>query len=50
VAMLPLRHIYWLEGNDIKSIDRASVESEIGGLSLGYVAGRIAIKIHRIQP
>ena len=28
VAMLPLRHIYWLEGNEIKSVDRASVESD----------------------
>ena len=50
VAMLPLRQIYWLEGNEIKSVDRASVESEIGGFSLGYLAGRIAIKIHRLVP
>jgi hypothetical protein len=50
VAMLPLKHIYWLEGNEIKSIDRASVESDIGGLSLRYQSGRIAIRIHGIQP
>jgi hypothetical protein len=49
VAMLPLRHIYWLEGNEIKSVDRASVESEIGGFSLGYLSGRIAIKIHPLR-
>jgi hypothetical protein len=48
VAMLPLRHIYWLEGNEIKSVDRASIENEIGGFSLGYQSGRIAIKIHRL--
>jgi hypothetical protein len=47
VAMLPLRHIYWLEGNEIKSVDRAAVENEIGGFSLGYQSGRIAIQIHR---
>jgi hypothetical protein len=46
VAMLPLRHIYWLEGNEIRSVDRASVEKKIGGFSLGYLAGRIAIRIH----
>jgi hypothetical protein len=48
VAMLPLRHICWLEGNEIESVDRASVESEIGGFSLGYLSGRIVIKIHRL--
>jgi hypothetical protein len=48
VAMLPLRQIYWLEGNEIKSVDRDSVEREIGGFSLGYLSGRIAIKIHRL--
>jgi hypothetical protein len=46
VAMLPLRQIYWLEGREIKSIDRASVEKEIGGFSVGYESGRIAIQIH----
>ncbi len=46
VAMLPLRQIYWLEGNEIESVDRASVENEIGGFSLGYRSGRIVIKIH----
>ena len=45
--MLPLRHIYWLEGNEIKSVDRASVEGEIGGFSLGYLSGRIVIRIDR---
>jgi hypothetical protein len=48
VAMLPLKRIYWLEGNEIKSVDRASVENEIGGFTLGYLpSGRIAIRIHR---
>lgn len=48
VAMLPLKHIYWLEGKEIKSADRASVESEIGGLHLEYFSGRIVIRIHRL--
>jgi hypothetical protein len=47
-AMLPLRHICWLEGKEIKSVDRASVENEIGGLSLEYRSGRIVIRIHRL--
>lgn len=46
VAMLPLSHIYWLEGNEIKSVDRASVENEIGGLSVTSQSGRITIKMH----
>ena len=46
VAMLPLRHFVWLDGNEIKSVDRASVESSIGGFSVGHLSGRIAIKIH----
>jgi len=45
VAMLPIRHIYWLEGNEIKSVDRASVENEIGRLNTGYLSGRITIQI-----
>jgi hypothetical protein len=45
VAMLPLRQIYWLEGRDIKSVDRASVENAIGGISIAHQSGRIAIKI-----
>jgi hypothetical protein len=49
VAMLPLRHVYWLEGNEIQSVDRASVESEIGGFSIEQLSGRIAIKIHRLS-
>jgi hypothetical protein len=48
VAMLPIRHIYWLEGNEINSVDKVSVENEIGGFSLGYRSGRIAIMIHRL--
>jgi len=47
VAMLPLRHIYWLEGDDIRSVDRARVESRIGGFSVGYQSGRVVIKIRR---
>ncbi|MBN2318500.1 MAG: hypothetical protein JXR49_05455 [Acidobacteria bacterium] len=45
-AMLPLRHIYWLEGNEVKSIDRVRVEREIGGLSIETLSGRIVVKIH----
>jgi hypothetical protein len=48
VAMLPLRNIYWLEGGDIKSADRASVEKEIGGLTLGHFSGRHVIEIDRL--
>jgi hypothetical protein len=49
IAMLPLRHICWQEGNEIRSVDRASVECEIGGFSLGHRSGRIAITIHRLS-
>jgi hypothetical protein len=45
VAMLPLKQIYWLEGREIKSVDRASVENAIGGISLAHQSGRITIKI-----
>jgi hypothetical protein len=48
VAMLPLRRIYWLEGDEIKSLHRASIESDIGGLSIGYRSGRILIRIQRL--
>jgi hypothetical protein len=47
MAMLPLRHFYWLEGNDVRSIDRSMVESEIGGLTVEKPSGRIIIKIHQ---
>jgi hypothetical protein len=47
VAMLPLKHFYWLEDHEIKSADRASVENIIGGISLSYLSGRIAVKIRR---
>ena len=50
VAMLPLRRIFWLEGNEIRSVDRASVENIIGGCSLGYLSGRIAIRIRVSAP
>ena len=46
VAILPLTHIYWLEGNEIRSVDRASVENEIGGISVEHLSEGIAIKIH----
>jgi hypothetical protein len=49
VAMLPLQHIYWLEGNEIKSADRTSVENEIGGISVQYQSGRVAIRIRRLS-
>jgi hypothetical protein len=48
VAMLPINHIYWLEGKEIKCVDRASVENKIGGLHLEYFSGRIVIRIHRL--
>ena len=46
VAMLPLRQVYWLEGNEIRHADKTAVESIIGGFSLGHRSGRIAIRIH----
>jgi hypothetical protein len=46
VAMLPIEHIYWLEGNEVKGIDRAMVESEIGGLSVKNLSGRVVLRIH----
>ena len=48
VAMLPLSSIYWLEGNEIKSVARASIESEIGGFGIERPSERITIKIHRL--
>jgi hypothetical protein len=47
VAMLPLMHFYWLDGREIKVVDRSSVENEIGGISLGHRLGRIVIRIDR---
>ncbi len=49
VAMLPLKNIFWFENNEIKSVDRAAVENEIGGFSVGHQSGRIAISIHRLR-
>jgi hypothetical protein len=46
VAMLPLEHFDWLEGNEVKSVDRASVENVIGGISVGHLSDRITITIH----
>ncbi len=34
VAMLPLRHIYWLEDDAVQCIDRECVENQIGGISV----------------
>jgi hypothetical protein len=48
VAMLPLKQLYWLEGHEIKSVDRASIESAIGGFNLERLSGRIVIKTHRL--
>ncbi len=47
VAMLPLRNIFWLEGNDIKSIGRETFEDEIGGLSVEKLSGKVLVRIHR---
>jgi len=49
VAMMPLRPICWLQGNESKSVDRGSVESESGGFSIGYLSVRIAVKIPRLR-
>ena len=47
VAMLPLRNIYWLEDNEVKSVGRQIFESKIGGLSVEKSSARVLIKIHR---
>ena len=46
VAMLPISRIHWLEGNEVRSIDRSAVEREIGGLSVETLSDRICIRIH----
>ena len=35
------------ESNEVRSVDRATVESKIGGCSVEYLSGRIVIKIRR---
>ncbi|MBN1569869.1 MAG: hypothetical protein JXA73_18640 [Acidobacteria bacterium] len=48
VAMLPLRHIYWLEDDEVKSIDRESVEDRIGGIAVTRQSdGRLFIRVQR---
>jgi len=44
VAMLPIRNIYWLQGNEVRSVPRAAIESKIGGISLEEISGRIVLK------
>lgn len=46
VAMLPIKNIYWPEGNYIKSIDRKAIEGRIGGLRVGNLSGRIVVTLH----
>jgi hypothetical protein len=48
VAMLPLKHFNWLEGNEIQSAERISVEGKIGGLTLEHPSGRIVIRLHHL--
>jgi hypothetical protein len=49
VAMLPLKHIYWLEDDEIKSADRESVENHIGGIAVSRRPdGRIVISTSKI--
>ena len=44
VAMLPLRHIYYLEDDEVKSIDREFVEEHIGGIAVARQPdGRLVI-------
>ncbi len=46
VAMLPLRHIYWLEDDEVKSIDRESIEAHIGGIAVTRQPnGRLFIRV-----
>ena len=43
VAMLPVKDIYWLQGNEVRSMPRAGVEKMIGGIRIEETSGRIAI-------
>jgi hypothetical protein len=43
VAMLPVKDIYWLQGNEVRSMPRAGVEKMIGGIRIEKTSGRIAI-------
>ena len=47
VAMLPLRNIYWLEENEVKSVGRDQFESKIGGLSVEKLRGKVIVRIHK---
>ncbi len=48
VAMLPLKHIYWLENDEVKSVDRESVEDHIGGITvIKRPDGRICLSTSR---
>ncbi len=49
VAMLPVRQVCWLEGKEVRRVDRASIEREIGGLRLGHRSGRIDLRIPRLR-
>jgi hypothetical protein len=52
VAMMPVKEIYWLQGNEVRSAPRAGVEKEIGGIRLEKISGRIAViaRLHTCFP
>ncbi|HSW39876.1 MAG TPA: hypothetical protein VLL97_10325 [Acidobacteriota bacterium] len=48
LAMLPLRHIYWLEDDEVKRIERTSVEQHIGGITVTRQKdNRLVIHVHK---
>lgn len=44
VAMLPVKDIYWLHGNAIRSVPRTSIENKLGCVRIENTSGRIVIK------
>ena len=45
VAMLPVKSIYWLQGNEVKRVGRKKIENIIGGIRVEKRSGRIVLRI-----
>jgi hypothetical protein len=46
VAMLPLKHIYWLEDDAVQCIERGLIESQLGGITVARQPdNRLVIRI-----
>jgi len=47
LAMLPLKDIYWLEDDTVRSADRQSVEADIGGVDVSRRRdNRLVLRVH----